>query len=84
MVDQDDVRAAVRRIGEALAADGYELTVLPEPAAPMFVVSARLEACEDCLVPRELLASMLLEELERAHITVDGPLRLTYPGDALR
>lgn len=21
---------------------------------------------------------------ERAHITVDGPLRLSYPGDALR
>lgn len=82
MIDEDEVRAAVRHLADALAADGYELVVRAGTGAPTFVVTARSDSCEDCLVPRELMASMLIEELERANIPVERPLQLTYPGEA--
>ena len=84
MIDEGEVRLAVRRIGDALAADGYVLTVHPGSGMPTFAVAAGPDACADCLVPRDLMASLLVEELERADIHVEGALHLTYPGDAPR
>jgi hypothetical protein len=46
-------------IAEALRADGYELEVKDESATLSLKITALPDACEDCLVPREIMAPMI-------------------------
>ena len=61
----------------ALAADGYQLSIDQADATLSVVITAGPDACEDCLVPKELMRSMLSSELGVEAALID----LTYPAD---
>jgi hypothetical protein len=64
-------------LSSALEADGYHLAIDEVGARVSAVISAGPDACEDCLVPKELFRGMLSHE-----IGVDeGLIDVTYPVD---
>jgi hypothetical protein len=74
--------AALQPLADALGADGYEFGVeVLSPNAIRIDVRATENACEECLVPKELLADMAAHRLSE----VSGEqwkIDVTYPADA--
>ena len=67
-------------LSSALEADGYHLAIDEADAGLSVVITAGPDACEDCLVPKDLMRSMLSSELG-----VDAALiEITYPADRPR
>ena len=61
----------------ALEADGYHMAIEEADAKLSVVITAGPDACEDCLVPKDLMRSMLSSELGIDAAIID----LTYPVD---
>jgi hypothetical protein len=61
----------------ALEADGYHMAIEEAGATLSVVITAGPDACEDCLVPKDLMRSMLSSELGIDAAVID----LTYPVD---
>lgn len=75
----DEALAPMR---EQLGADGYGLQAsLTDEHVLEVEVVALDDACEECLVPRDLLATMLADQLTTAGHPVDD-IRVRYPTDA--
>lgn len=70
----------VQSIRTSLEADGYELEVQEDGERVGVRVTATPEACEECLVPKELMLTMLEQALEVPGASID----LTYPLDVER
>jgi hypothetical protein len=68
-------------LASSLRADGYDLAITESSAGLgdhiAVVVSATPEACEDCLVPKDLMRGILSQALGVAGDTID----ITYPRD---
>ena len=80
VIDEPAVHRALERISLMLDADGFELRLRLEAGHLKAAVVATDATCAECLVPKELLESMILEKLDVAGIHA-GPddLILTYP-----
>jgi hypothetical protein len=64
-------------LSSALEADGYRLAIDEAGSRVSAVITAGPDACEDCLVPKELFRGMLSHE-----IGIDeGLIDVTYPAD---
>lgn len=64
-------------IRTALNADGYELAVVDsDPAQLVIRIEAGPDACAECLVPKELMSSMI-----EAVAPAGTSWRLQYPAD---
>jgi molybdopterin/thiamine biosynthesis adenylyltransferase len=64
-------------LSAALEADGYHMAIDEADAKLSVVITAGPDACEDCLVPKDLMRGMLSNELG-----VDaGLIDITYPAD---
>ena len=64
-----------------LEADGYELAVSRPAGAPVRLeVVAGPEACQECLVPKEIFESIALKHLAQAGLGAEVEIR--YPSDA--
>ena len=61
----------------ALEADGYHMAIEEADAKLSVVITAGPDACEDCLVPKDLMRSMLSSELGVDAAIID----ITYPVD---
>jgi hypothetical protein len=61
----------------ALEADGYQLAIEEADSKLSVVITAGPDACEDCLVPKDLMRSMLSSELGVDAALID----ITYPLD---
>jgi hypothetical protein len=61
----------------ALEADGYQMAIEEADAKLSVVITAGPDACEDCLVPKDLMRSMLSSELGVDEAIID----ITYPVD---
>jgi hypothetical protein len=61
----------------ALEADGYQMAIEEADAKLSVVITAGPHACEDCLVPKDLMRSMLSSELGVDEAFID----ITYPVD---
>ena len=61
----------------ALEADGYHMAIEEADAKLSVIITAGPDACEDCLVPKDLMRSMLSSELGIDAAIID----LTYPVD---
>jgi hypothetical protein len=61
----------------ALEADGYHMAIDEQDARLAVVITAGPDACEDCLVPKDLMRSMLGNELGVAAAIID----ISYPTD---
>jgi hypothetical protein len=62
-------------IRSTLAADGYLLDIAEEGTRIRATITASPEACADCLVPKDLMRSILGDTLGVAPDTID----LSYP-----
>lgn len=67
--------AALTRIRNTLAADGYHLTATPTATGVEVRITAGPDACDDCLVPKPLMRAMLHDALgvPESTITVHYP-----------
>lgn len=65
-------------LAESLAADGYHMAIQHDDARVSVVISATPEACEDCLVPKDLMRGILSQALGVSGETID----ITYPRDS--
>jgi len=64
MSTEDTIDAAMRGLRDTLAADGYELVWALEPEDKVGIrVFPGPDACADCLVPPELMRSIVDNEL---------------------
>jgi molybdopterin/thiamine biosynthesis adenylyltransferase len=61
----------------ALEADGYHMAIGEADAKLSVVITAGPDACEDCLVPKDLMRGMLSNELGVDAAIID----ITYPAD---
>jgi hypothetical protein len=79
-MDLNAAEDAVAPLLTMLSADGYDLrlTAADDHSLCMEVIATN-GACADCLVPKDLFASMAAEYLERSGIT--AALRVRYPID---
>lgn len=73
----DEVLAPV---AEQLRADGFDLRAAVEAGVVDCDVVAGPEACAECLVPKELLATMIDEHVRAAGIDV-ARIVVRYPGE---
>ena len=64
-------------ITSALKADGYNMAIAEQDARLAVVITAGPDACEDCLVPKDLMRGMLSSELGVDAAIID----ITYPAD---
>ena len=72
---------ALKPMADMLAADGYELKIADEnaPSRLEITVVATADACEECLVPKELFASITAKYLQDNGLKAD--LTIIYPTD---
>jgi hypothetical protein len=62
--DPDVVATALSRLRDMLAADGYDMTVrLTGPAELRIDIGAGPDACAECLVPKNVIASIAMDAL---------------------
>ena len=64
-------------LASTLEADGYHMAIEGDEARVSVVITASPEACEDCLVPKDLMRGILSQALEVPGETID----ITYPRD---
>jgi molybdopterin/thiamine biosynthesis adenylyltransferase len=64
-------------LASALEADGYHMAIDEADAKLSVVITAGPDACEDCLVPKDLMRGMLSNELGVDAALID----ITYPAD---
>jgi hypothetical protein len=64
-------------LASSLRADGYDLAIDSLGDRIAVVVSATPQACEDCLVPKDLMRGILAQALSVAGDMID----ITYPRD---
>ncbi len=67
-------------IADALRADGYELQVTDASETLSLRITALEDACEDCLVPREIMAPMISAAMGGRY--VPEQIQIAYPADA--
>ena len=64
-------------LASTLEADGYHMAIEGDEARVSVVITASPEACEDCLVPKDLMRGILSQALEVPGEAID----ITYPKD---
>jgi Fe-S cluster biogenesis protein NfuA len=79
-MDARIVESALDRLRPGLTPDGFDLRLYEIAGDDVHVVlAARPDACLDCLVPDELMTSMI-DDLIRAHDTSLGQVHLVKQG----
>ena len=66
-------------LASTLEADGYHMAIEGDEARVSVVITASPEACEDCLVPKDLMRGILEQALGVPADAID----LTYPRDTI-
>jgi hypothetical protein len=64
-------------LAASLEADGYHMAIDEAGSRLAVVITASPEACEDCLVPKDLMRGILSQTLGIDSDTID----ITYPTD---
>jgi hypothetical protein len=68
---------ALQPMATALEADGYAMTVADDASGVVVRVTAGPDACAECLVPKELMLSLI----RQAAGDVGDSVTLVYPTD---
>lgn len=77
--DVETAAAALEPFSSGLAADGYTLEVSGADSGGLVVeIVAGPDACEECLIPKEMFAGMLSSRLNSEGMEVSD-LTLVYP-----
>jgi hypothetical protein len=83
MIDLESLSAALEPTRKGLDAAGFDFAVARHEDRIRLTVSARPDACEDCLVPKSLFRQMAADEINDAGLT-PVELEILYPIDARR
>jgi hypothetical protein len=75
------VTAALAPLRDMLALDGYGLSLTERGDELVARITAGPEACEDCLVPKTIMAAHIERALLEALLEVPS-VRLVYPTEA--
>ena len=79
---ESDVHALLTDIRDSLRSDGYELTVRSVTPQLSLAIAAGPDACEDCLVGKDLMARHVVAALEELDANLDASaIAITYPGE---
>ena len=79
--DVDSAASALQPFTSGLAADGYSLVVkAPDGEGLVVEVVAGPDACEDCLIPKEMFVGMLSARLSSEGVAFSD-ITLVYPTD---
>lgn len=65
-------------LAQSLEADGYHMNIEGDDSRISVIITASPEACEDCLVPKDLMRGILSNALGVSGETID----ITYPADS--
>ena len=65
-------------LAQSLEADGYHMNIEGDDSRISVTITASPEACEDCLVPKDLMRGILSNALGVSGETND----ITYPADS--
>jgi hypothetical protein len=78
----DAVTNALDEMRTMLQADGYDLQIEVKTGTATLIVLATPTACAECLVPKEILASMAASMLHDGGISAEQTdIRMEYPLD---
>lgn len=76
----NDAKKALQPLSESVQHDGYSLEIGVDEQRVEISVVAGPGACEDCLVPKDVMSMIALQALEDAGLELPGEeLRLVYP-----
>ena len=76
------IQDALHPLREAMAYDGYELTLQQRHAGYILQVGATQDACQECLVPKEVFLVSVTQAFEDAGIAcADLIMEVVYPSD---
>ncbi|HXC85487.1 MAG TPA: hypothetical protein VNV62_26950 [Trebonia sp.] len=64
-------------LAASLEADGYRMAIDEDGSRVAVIITASPEACEDCLVPKDLMRGILATTLGVEGDSID----ITYPAD---
>lgn len=64
-------------LAQSLEADGYHMAIDGDESRVSVIITATPEACEDCLVPKDLMRGILSNALGVSGDTID----IRYPAD---
>jgi hypothetical protein len=64
-------------LAASLEADGYHMAIDGDDSRVSIVITAGPDACEDCLVPKDLMRGILSQALGMSGDTIE----ITYPVD---
>ena len=79
--DMESVVAALHPFSSGLEADGYSLEVeLTDGDGLRVEIVAGPEACDDCLIPREMFTGMIASTLNSKGLAFEQ-VTLVYPND---
>jgi len=82
IVSTTELDEALSKMRRMLEADGYELISAPTADGVSLTVQAGPNACEECLVPKEIFTSIAVEALGSAGIELSAEqVKITYPTD---
>jgi hypothetical protein len=65
-------------LAQSLEADGYHMAIDGDDSRVFVVITASPEACEDCLVPKDLMRGILSNALGVSGDAID----ISYPADS--
>ena len=82
-IDSEIVSASLQPTRAGLDAEGFDLTRIDLGGKVQLKVSARQDACEDCLVPKSLFLQMARDEVQEAGLQV-LEMEVLYPIDTRR
>ena len=81
-MDLTAIDTALRPLSAALEHDGYKVAIEVVEHGVAVRVRAGHDACEECLVPKSVMATLMLQSLSDAGLPVSREqLTLTYPAE---
>ena len=81
-MDLKSVGEAIKDTRQGLEAGGYQLECEDVDGRLVLSIKALQGTCEECLVPKTVMASIVTEELREKGIMVRG-IDIVYPADRL-
>ena len=79
-VELSRVAAALQPFAESFKTDGYDLSVAERDGTLVVTITAGPDACEECLIGKELMAGIIAQTLSEQGVSVSPQeIELVYP-----
>jgi hypothetical protein len=79
MISSSDLDRRLKPLAQMLSADGYALSTSIDGDQVLLEITATATACEECLVPAEVISAMAVSYLEEDRATSVPSIRVRMP-----